>query len=190
MVGIVALAVACGGGTKTVSASAFAKGFCGTVTDWMDAVEQRSNELESTLGDVQADLGDEPSDERARAAVDEVRRTVVRGLETFRDETGDVVGELDDVGNPDIEGGEQLVDDVQAIFAQAEEAVDGYIDEVDALDTEDPETVVRGFVDVNTEIDRELGSIFGEFAELPDRYPSEQLTAAFDNEPACAPFEG
>jgi methyl-accepting chemotaxis protein len=163
VVALALVAAGCGGEDEpeTASTAVWAEGFCTAVTDWTDEIERIAGDAASSL-----------SEESLREAADGVSTAT----DTF-------VEELQDLGAPDTESGQEiedatqeLTDAVEAEKADVEEAVEG------ASDTTE---IAAALAVVGSSLQTLATALQSTLQAIEDADVSGELQTALEDSPAC-----
>lgn len=146
---------------EAVAVDEWAAGFCDAFGGWLDDIETASSEISSLSPD---DL------ETAQSAVSEL-------FGTASDVTEDLIAQLEELGAPDIDDGDQLAADLQEKFQGFVDAADAAQAEVDDLEL-DLTTFESEFDDLIARFQDEVSAVGDSFAEIDAQYPSDDLDAA------------
>jgi hypothetical protein len=154
---------ACGGDNedKTVSPGEWATTFCTDVDQW-----------KSSLATVRASFGGNLTPENAQDAADQVG-----------DATETLVGDLQDLGKPDIEAGQQARDDVDKLSDELQKGSDEVQRAADAVSSasdvpQAAATIAAAAREASTEVASTLAS-------LEQIEPQGELASALKQSPAC-----
>lgn len=158
-----------GGGGPAVSAEAYASGFCGLLGDWLGSIQNSSTELSGSFAAAAT-----PADGQ------EILRTYVDGLIA---DTEELITGTEDLGVPDVEGGEDIAKTLIAAFEDTKAVLEDARAEVDGLPTDDPAAFAAATGALGVSIETSLGGI-GTSLSLSD-VGSPELDAAFAEDPAC-----
>jgi hypothetical protein len=163
---LIALAAlpACGGGA--VSPEAYVRSVCQAVADWQGEIQERSTDLEQSLG---ADATPEQGKEALGVFLDGVITDTDRMIEL-----------VDEAGTPEIDDGEATANRLTEALRQVQEAFRDAREEVDALPTSSPEEFQEGADQLGSSIQ----SAFSDAGTTLEQ-ESPQLDPIFEREPAC-----
>lgn len=164
----VLLFTACGGGDK-VSPEAFAKDVCSAVGKWVGSIQDKASSLGSALTG-------EPA--QAKEKLDEFLGQAV-------DATDELIASVDDAGVPDVDGGEDLANDLSDTFEKAKEALEETRGKVADLPEDDPQAFSQQASELGNEIQTTMGNLGDSLGDAPD-----ELTQAFQDEEGCQQIAG
>jgi methyl-accepting chemotaxis protein len=154
---------ACGGDSKdeTLSPSAWANTLCTDLDQW-----------KSSLESIRTSFGGSVTPENARDAADEVG-----------DATETLVGELQDLGKPDTEAGQQARDDVDELSDELEKGSNEIQRAADGVSSASDIPQASATVAATT---RELGTeLASTLTKLEQLDPQGELASALQQSPAC-----
>jgi methyl-accepting chemotaxis protein len=154
---------ACGGDDedKTLSPSAWADTLCTDLDQW-----------QSSLQSVRASFGGNVTPENAQDAADQVG-----------DATETLVGDLQDLGTPDTEAGQQARDDVDQLSDELEKGSNEIQRAADAVSSASDLPQAAATIAATTrEVATELASTLTKLEQLD---PQGELASALEQSPAC-----
>lgn len=153
-----------------VSAEEYAQGLCGAASTWMTALQDRNTQLQEDLGTAsQGDLAG-------------IKDLMVAFLDGAVQDTQILIDDVSGMAAPDVDDGQQIHDSLLGAFTQARDLFAGARDQVADLDPSDP----TAFTQTLTELGTTLSDAGTEIAGSVEGLQNEELTAAFDETPACA----
>lgn len=152
------------GGSEGVEPSAFVKGVCTSVSDWVTSIQERAGSLGS-------ELSGEPA--QAKEKLDEFLGQAVEATDTL-------IGALDEAGVPDVDGGEDIADALKETFENAKEALEDAQARVADLPEDDPAAFSEQASTLGTDIETAMGDLGATLEDAP-----EEITQAAEDEPAC-----
>ncbi|MEZ5180608.1 MAG: hypothetical protein R2702_01805 [Acidimicrobiales bacterium] len=147
----------------------WAEGFCAAFTTWVDAIGAATDTLPATV---------EPGDYAG------AKQAKVAQLDAAAEASGALVEALGELDPPDVEGGDELVADLEDRFDGVQASFEAASADVAALD-EDPATFQAALGEVTDRIAQELTVISTAIEELDTAYPSPELDAALAS--SCQP---
>ena len=112
-----------GGGDDAVDARTWAESVCGSVREWVDETEARSEVFQS----------DQPT------SLEEARTMMVELLDGVAADGDEAVSEIQAAGTPDVERGEETRDAFARVVERNLEEVRARRDEFEGLDPDDPQ---------------------------------------------------
>ena len=146
-----------------VTVDAWAASFCGSFGTWLDEIKAASSEVggQVTPGDL----------ESAQTAIADLFGTASGATQTLIDD-------IEGAGDPDIEDGDQLVDDLITKFEAFDSAAQDAKADTEALATEDFDTFQAEADELTTRFQDEVDKVADSFGEIDTKYPSEELSDA------------
>jgi hypothetical protein len=158
------LAAGCGGDDdETSGANEWASSVCSAVTTWTESVSAAATSLQ----------GGNLSENSLKGAVDDVT-----------DATKTLADELQDVGEPDTEDGQQAKDSLDQLSKDVEDGVQALEDEVDSASSG------SGILDAISQISATLATMSRQVAgvvdELEQLDPAGELDDALNNADECS----
>jgi methyl-accepting chemotaxis protein len=164
-----ALLAGCGGGDDESSAEQWANGVCSAITDWTDATRSAAESLQSG--------GEGSVEDRINTAIDDVK-----------DATSTLGDDLQDLGAPETESGDQAQELVQTFSENAQDGLDTIEQAVDGAST-----VSEALTAVST-VSTTLASLWEQasstFTDLQDLDAGGELSDAFDRAESCDELRG
>ena len=152
-------------------AETYADTVCGALGDWMASIEEGNAALQSSLEN-ETDL-----------------ENVKQGLLDFLDDTiantDEMLSTISDGGAPDVDGGEQIHDEIVSLLGQARTAFQGARDTVDGLDASDPQALGTGLQELGTS----LQSAFDDVQNPLENTDNAELEEAFEANEACTALD-
>lgn len=151
--------------SDAVEVDAWAEDFCGNFQGWLSEIQDASGTVSEgiTPGDV----------EGAKAAI-------VGLFDDASTSTTALIESLESGGYPDIDDGEDLVDDLVGKFEDFDTAIGGARAEAEALPTDDPAAFQSGVNDVVETFQTEVTEVGDSFSELDTKYPAPELSSALE----------
>ncbi len=155
--------------TNTVKVAAWADSFCGSFGTWLDDIKTASSGVSDnvTPGDIDS----------AKTAIADLFGTASSATQTLIDE-------MQAAGDPDIEDGDKLVDDLIGKFQAFDEAAQKAKTETEALATDDITTFQSEADKLTTTFQDEVDTVAESFSEIDTKYPSEELNTELNS--ACS----
>ena len=137
----------------TVTAPAeYAEGLCTAIADFQTDLDRQSAELQDALS------GGTPSPEEAKD-------TLGTFVSELSDRTHELIGDVEALGTPDVENGEEVRSTLTGAFETVVAAFDEAEADIDALSTDDPAALAQGFTEVATKLQEagtEISTSFGD----------------------------
>lgn len=151
-----------------VDVDEWATSFCGSFSTWLDEIQTASSGVSDnvTPGDI----------ESAKTAIADLFGTASSATQTL-------MSEIEDAGDPDIEDGDQLVDDLLEKFQGFDDAATSAQTEIQALATDDIATFQSEAEALTTQFQDEVQTVADSFSEIDAKYPSQELNDALNS--AC-----
>ncbi len=149
-----------------VTVDDWAETFCGSFGTWLDDIQTAS----SGVGD-KVTPGDVGSAQTAIA-------------DLFGDASGatqTLISDLEAGGAPDIEDGDQLVDDLIEKFQAFDDAAQSAKSDIEDLDTSDVATFQDEADKLTTQFQDEVQTVADSFSEIDAKYPSTELNDALNS---------
>jgi hypothetical protein len=154
--------------SDTVEVSEWAASFCGSFDTWLGEIEDASSSVGDNItpGDVEG------------------AKDAIAGLfGTASDATQTLIAEMEAAGAPDIEDGDQLVEDlIEKFNAFDEAALDAKADS-EALSTDDLTAFQADAEALTTRFQDEVNTVADSFSEIDADYPSQELNEELNS--AC-----
>jgi len=167
-----------GGGTTgaepaptTTEPQAYVDGMCAAMTVWVDALQGGNEDLQGAL----AGIG---SPGEAVDLLEAYLRETVEATDTL-------IADVEALGAPDVEGGEEAAGAVIEAFEGVRTALAGAADEVAGLDTSDPQALTDALLNLSTELTQASGDVVGPLA----RTPIPELEQAYADSAVCNPVK-
>ena len=147
----------------------YQSGICGDFQAWLDGVKASSEGITSSItpGDI----------EGAKAAI-------VGLFDDVAGQTETLIGEIEDGGAPDIEGGEDFLADLVGKFEEFHTAITEAGAEAEAVDTADPAAFQSTITGLVSTFQSETETVGNSFSELDAKYPDPDLNEAVGS--ACS----
>jgi hypothetical protein len=168
------VASGCGGGDDGAAGTPpdrYAAAVCGAITSWQNELQANVTAMSSKLG--------------ASSTPADVKAQLVAFMETATKSTEDMLAKVQEAGPPAIEDGEALQRDLEAGLGDAKTAFEQARDKAESLPTGDQATFQREAQALGTTLNEQGTAIGQTFTSLSTKYDSNELNAAFDNDPAC-----
>ncbi len=158
-----------GGGADKVEPATYVTSICTSVGEWVTVIQEKAGALGSAL------TGEAS---QAKEQLDSFLGDTVTETETLLEA-------LAEAGVPDVDGGEELAQDLIDTFEAAKEALQDGKDQVADLPEDDPEAFAQQAQTIGTDIQTALTSLGTTLDEAP-----EALTKAAADEPKCQTVGG
>ncbi len=159
-----------GSAADTVTAPAdYAEGLCTAIGDFQADLQQQSTEFQDAFGT------GTPSPEDAKD-------TLAAFVGDLSDRTQQLIDDVDALGTPDVENGEQVRSTLTGAFEQVVTAFDQAEADIDGLSTDDPAALAEGFTEVATKLQNAGNEISTSFDDLQ----SPELDEAAADVEACS----
>ena len=151
-----------------VSVDKWATEFCGNFEGWLDAVKAAGESVGAGLtpGDIEG------------------AKTAIVGLfDNVASETNDLIGAIEQGGAPDIDNGEDFLDELLAKFEAFHSAIASASSDAKAVSTSDPAEFEAKITELVSTFQTETEAVGNSFAELDALYPDEDFQDAMSD--AC-----
>jgi hypothetical protein len=159
-----------GGTTDEVTAPAnYAEGLCTAVSDFQSDLQQQNAAFQDAFG------GGTPSPEEAKD-------TLAAFVSDLSTRTQELIDEVEALGTPDVENGDEVRAALTSAFERVVEAFDQAEADIDALSTDDPAALAQGFTEVGTQLQAAGTDISTSFDDLQ----SPELDEAAADVEACS----
>jgi hypothetical protein len=142
---------------------------CGALADWQRDIEIRQTEM---MQEAAPDLG-----------ADEGRRLILVFLDRTVSRTGEMLGEIESAGQPDVEDGEAIARNLREVLTEFGPILDRERAKVDEL-PDDPQALAEGAQAIGSSINEEFDRI-GARLEASPIDPGPEIARAFDEDPTC-----
>jgi hypothetical protein len=148
---------------ETVAVDEWAAGFCSDFGTWLEDIQTASGAVgdKVTPGDV----------ESAKTALAELFGSASTTTQTL-------IASLEEGGAPDIEDGDELVDDLVTKFQGFDDAAMSAQADAEALEVSDAAAFQQDADELTTTFQDEVNTVADSFAEIDTKYPSDELNAA------------
>lgn len=141
-----------------VWAVSFCESFDG---EWMTAIEDASSTMDVTPGDI----------EGAKAAIVDL-------FDTAGSVTEDLIVDLEDLGAPEADNGEEIHAEMLSRFGDFRDLSYAAAEEMAAVPSDDPTAFQTATMDILDGWETDLGDVAASFAEIDAEYPSPELGLA------------
>lgn len=159
-----------GGSGDTVTAPAdYAEGLCTAIADFQTDLDRQSAELQDALG-------------QGTPSPADMKDTLVTFVSGLSDRTHELIDEVEALGTPDVENGEEVRSTLTGAFETVVAAFDEAEADIEALPTDDPAALVQGFTDVGTKLQEAGTEISTSFGDIQ----SPELDEAAADVEACS----
>lgn len=152
--------------SSTVAVDDWAEDFCTNFSAWLDDIKSASSDVGSqvTPGDIES------------------AQTAIAGLfDSASQSTQELITALEDSGDPDIEDGDQLVNDLIEKFQAFDDAAQAAKADTEALATDDIATFQADADQLTTDFQEEVNTVADSFSEIDAKYPSQELNSALSS---------
>lgn len=176
-------AVACGGGSSSssgststtaasqVSASQWIGQVCGTLTNWKNDLETRSNNFQSQIS--------------GSTDLQQAKSGLVSFLNTAVASTNDMISKLQAAGAPPVKDGPAISQALVGGFQQVQISFSQAQTQAQALPTDDPQAFANQAKALGTSLDNAGNQVGKNIESAVNRYPSDKLDQEFNANPAC-----
>ena len=158
------------GSADTATAPAdYAEGLCTAIADFQTDLDRQSAELQDALG-------------QGTPSPADMKDTLVTFVSGLSDRTHKLIDEVEALGTPDVENGEEVRSTLTGAFETVVAAFDQAEADIEALPTDDPAALVQGFTDVGTKLQEAGTEISTSFGDIQ----SPELDEAAADVEACS----
>jgi len=171
--GLVGLLVGCGksaspaaSGPTGKSASTYVSAMCSSLMTWGQAFKTEAGNLESKV--------------RAAPTLADKKQVFVDFTETLTTTTDTLIGQIQGLGVPAVDGGAAVESQLVTAFQRARETLAAAHDKAEALPTDD----VNAFKKQVTDIGNSIGSLGDAFSSVGNM-KNDALDKAFSSDPTC-----
>jgi hypothetical protein len=174
LVAAAVLLAGCGGGDESAGGAdpeQFAADVCGAISDWQQELQTSASTMQSKLS--------------AESTPADVKTQLVAFMEGATKSTDAMLAKVKEAGPPAVEDGEALQRDLEQGLSNAQRAFAQARDRVKTLPTGDRAAFQRGASALGATLNEEGRKIGQTFNGLSEKYDSEELNRAFENEPSC-----
>ena len=159
-----------GGSADAATAPAdYAEGLCTAINDFQTDLDRQSAELQDALS-------------QGTPSPADMKDTLVTFVSELSDRTHERIDDVEALGTPDVENGEEVRSTLTGAFETVAAAFDEAEADIDAISTDDPAALVQGFTDVGTKLQEAVTEISTSFGDIQS---PELVEAAADVE-ACS----
>jgi predicted small secreted protein len=159
-----------GGTTDEVTAPAdYAEGLCTAIGEFQSDLQQQSTAFQDAFG------GGTPSPEEAKD-------TLAAFVGDLSIRTQQLIDEVEALGTPDVENGDEVRATLTSAFERVVEAFDQAEADIEALSTDDRAALAEGFTEVGTQLQAAGTDISASFEDLQ----SPELDEAAADVEACS----
>lgn len=154
---------------EAAAPDAYMEGLCAAIVSYQGDLEAESTSLQDEFS------GGTPTPE-------ETKDVLVSFLGTMSDRTQQLIDDVEALGTPDVENGEQVKTAFVGAFQQVVDLFDSAKSDVEKLSTDDPAALAEGFATAATKLQEAGADIGASFNDLS----SEELDAAAQEAASCA----
>lgn len=157
-----------GGAVAVVAPDSFVDGLCTAMGDWVDVLQGGNDQLQQELGGI--------------TSADQAIDLLVAYLDDTVEATDELIAEVEALGAPDVEGGEEARQAFLDTFEGVREALADAADEVRGLDTSDPEALAQALTTLSSDLTAATGDLVGPLARtsIPEFEQAYEDTASCD----------
>lgn len=146
---------------EAVDVDEWGASFCGAFGTWLDDIEQATTDVQDVApGDLEA----------AQAAMSDLFGNASAA-------TGELIASVEEIGAPDIEDGDRLVEDLSSTFQGFADAADSAQAEVEGLEL-DLTTFESEYQDLLSRFEDEVTAVGESFDAIDAEYRSDELNQA------------
>lgn len=154
----------------TVTAPAdYADGLCTAIGEFQDDLTQQSTDFQEAFSS-------------GTPSPDEAKDTLATFVADLSARTQQLIDDVNALGTPDVENGEEIRSRLTSGFEQVVAAFDEAEADIDALSTDDPAALAEGFTEVGTQLQEAGTDISASFDDLQ----STELDEAAADVEACS----
>lgn len=154
------------GSTEVVSSASFVDGLCTAMGDWIAVLQGGNADLQQSL---------------TGASPEEVLEVLGGYLDSTVAATDELIADVEALGSPDVDGGEEARDAIIEAFQGVRTALADAADEVAGLDAADPQALAEALTQVSSDLTSATGDLVGPLA----RTPIPELEQAYADSEAC-----
>lgn len=169
------VAAGCGGDggdrASGVEPEQYAADVCGAISSWQQELQTSVSTMTSRLG-----AGSTPA---------QIKTQLIAFMERATKSTDDMLAKVEDAGPPAVENGEALQRDLEQGLGDAQKAFADARERAKDLPTGDRAAFQREAQALGTTLNAQGSQIGQTFNGLGEKYDSNQLDRAFEDEPAC-----
>ena len=154
-------------------AGSYVDGVCTALTDWQSGLETDNQALQSSLTE-----GTPTPDETKTALVDFLSSTV--------DGTKAMVSDIEALGVPDVEGGDQVATALSSALGGVVTLFESALSDVEGLSTDDPAAMATALTELGTDISQGSAGIGTALGDLD----TPELEEAAKSSEACKAISG
>lgn len=144
----------------------WAEDFCGNFEGWIGDIQGAS---ESVADDI------EPGD------IQGGKDAIVNLFEVASTETESLIADIEAGGVPDVEDGDQLVDDLTSKFEDFNGAIEDAKAQAETIPVDDPAAFQTQVTELTGTFETEVTAVGESFSELDAKYPSRELQSALSS---------
>lgn len=152
-------------GSENLDVKEWADGFCGSFGNWLDDIKAASANVSTSItpGDLSG-----------------AKTAIVNLFDTASKETESLISDIQDGGTPDINRGDQLVDDLIGKFKDFDEAITAAKTEAESLPIDNPTEFQAKVTTLVSTFQTETQTVGDSFGELDAKYNSQELNDALN----------
>jgi hypothetical protein len=160
------------GGGEVVAPDSFVDGLCTAMGDWVGVLQGGNEQLQQDLGGI--------------TSADQAIDLLVGYLDSTVEATEALISEVESLGAPDVEGGEEARQAFLDTFEGVREALADAADEVRGLDTSDPQALTEALTTLSSDLTAATGELVGPLA----RTSIPELEQAYEDTASCDVIKG
>jgi GMP synthase-like glutamine amidotransferase len=157
-----------GAPSKTVSADQYASGVCKSVSGWLQGLATESQQLVATLS--------------SGAAPEQGKQALVTFLGGAAQRTHSLIADVEEVGAPDVSGGDQAASDLLDGLRQTEQSFTSAQKKARDLPTDSQTSFQQGAQEISATLQKETSGIQ---SSMDVTQKSQELKSAFRQAPQC-----
>ncbi len=156
-------------GGDLVGVDDWAEGFCGSFESWLEGITASGEGLQDSIA---------PGD------LDGAKVAIVGLFGDVADQTRELIDEIEVIGAPDIDDGEEFLADLLGRFEAFHAAIEAALSDAEAVSTTDPASFQATITELLATFQTETEAVGNSFAELDAQYGNAELDAAVTS--ACS----
>jgi hypothetical protein len=156
------------GSVEAVAAGTFVDGLCTAMGDWVGVLQGGNTQLQQDLTGI--------------TSADQAIDLLVAYLDSTVEATDELISQVESLGTPDVEGGEEARQAFIDTFGGVRDALADAADEVRGMDTSDPEALAQALTTLSSDLTAATGDLVGPLARtsIPEFEQAYEDTASCD----------
>ena len=156
---------------KTVGSQEYIDGLCTAMSGWLQSIQDGNDQLQTDIQTIKSPA--------------EAKDVIVAYLDDVVTASEQLVTEVEGLGVPDVDGGEEAGSSIVDVLTGVRDTMADARDQIDALDTSDPQAMVQALQQVATDLNSATGELIGPLA----RMSIPELEQAYADSSACDPLK-